>query len=65
VTVNFENISVITKAFSQMLHPLVPEMLHQQTGHQGIERTTNLIRFRFYLAGMFHDIDEYCKQCQR
>jgi hypothetical protein len=38
---------------------------HQQTGHQGIERTTNLIRIRFYLAGMFHDIDEYCKQCQR
>jgi hypothetical protein len=24
----------------EMLHPLVPEMLHQQTGHQGIERTS-------------------------
>jgi hypothetical protein len=49
----------------EKLHPLVLEMLHQQAGHQRIERTTNLIRFRFYWAGMFHDIDEYCKQCQR
>jgi hypothetical protein len=48
----------------EKLQPLVLEML-QQAGHQGIERTTNLIRFRFYWAGMFHDIDEYCKQCQR
>jgi hypothetical protein len=42
----------------EKLHPLVLEMLHQQAGHQGIERTTNLIRFRFYWAGVFHDIDE-------
>jgi transposase InsO family protein len=49
----------------EKLQPLVLEMLRQQAGHQGIERTTHLIRFRFYRAGVFHDIDEYCKQCQR
>jgi hypothetical protein len=31
----------------EKLHPLVLEMLHQQAGHQGIERTTNLITLRW------------------
>ena len=35
---------------SEKLQPLVLEMLYQQAGHQGIERTTHLIIFRFYWA---------------
>ena len=47
------------------IQPLVLQMLHEESGHQGIERTISLIRFRFYWTGMFHDIETYCKQCQR
>ena len=40
-------------------------MLHSQAGHWGIERTINLIRTRFYWTGMFQDIENYCKNCER
>ena len=39
--------------------------LHTHVGHPGIERTTRLIRARFFWPGMTHDIEEYIKSCDR
>jgi len=43
----------------------VMENLHDKNGHQGIERTFQLIRKRCYWPGMFNDIKQYCKRCDR
>lgn len=48
-----------------ILQKQVLEMLHDQQGHQGIERTTNLVCSRFYWTGMRKDVEEYCKTCKR
>lgn len=34
-------------------------------GHQGIERTTELIKERYYWKGMDQDIEEYVKTCEK
>ena len=34
-------------------------------GHQGIERTVNLIRERCFWVGMYDDIESWVKNCQR
>lgn len=39
--------------------------LHDDHGHQGIERTASLVRTRCYWPGMFKFIEEWCKKCQR
>ena len=39
--------------------------LHQGHGHQGIERTTELIRQRCYWPHMHRDIKDWCQQCER
>ncbi|XP_039528746.1 uncharacterized protein LOC120479938 [Pimephales promelas] len=39
--------------------------LHDDHGHQGIERTASLVRSRCYWPGMFKFIEEWCKKCQR
>lgn len=48
-----------------ILQKQVLEMLHDQQGHQGIERTTNLVCSRCYWTGMRKDVEEYCKTCKR
>lgn len=49
----------------ECLKDIVLESLHDQNGHQGIERTFNLIRQRCYWPKMFMDIKNYCKKCER
>ena len=49
----------------QSLIPLILKHLHDNTGHQGIERTVTLIRDRFYWPKIQQDIEKYCKQCKR
>lgn len=44
---------------------IVMENLHDHTGHQGIERTVNLVKQRCYWPGMYNDIKDYCKKCER
>jgi len=39
--------------------------LHDDFGHPGQERTTKLVRERFYWPGVGKDIAEYVKQCDR
>ena len=41
----------------------VLQQLHQNHGHQGIERTTELVKQRCYWPGMREDIKQLCKQC--
>ncbi|XP_053285372.1 uncharacterized protein LOC128446371 [Pleuronectes platessa] len=39
--------------------------LHQEHGHQGIERTTELVRQRCYWPGMSSDIKNWVQECER
>uniref|UniRef100_A0A3B1JWV6 Gypsy retrotransposon integrase-like protein 1 n=1 Tax=Astyanax mexicanus TaxID=7994 RepID=A0A3B1JWV6_ASTMX len=48
-----------------VLKPEVLKQLHQDHGHQGIERTSELVRQRCYWPGMFADIKQWCRECER
>lgn len=39
--------------------------LHQAHGHQGIDRTTELVRERCYWPGMCSDIKQWVQECER
>uniref|UniRef100_A0A3B3Q5I1 Gypsy retrotransposon integrase-like protein 1 n=1 Tax=Paramormyrops kingsleyae TaxID=1676925 RepID=A0A3B3Q5I1_9TELE len=39
--------------------------LHNEHGHQGAERTTELVRQRCYWPGMGEDIKQWCHNCER
>uniref|UniRef100_A0A9J7YG95 Gypsy retrotransposon integrase-like protein 1 n=1 Tax=Cyprinus carpio carpio TaxID=630221 RepID=A0A9J7YG95_CYPCA len=39
--------------------------LHQQHGHQGVERMTQLVRQRCYWPDMSSEIARWCQQCER
>lgn len=41
------------------------QQLHTHHGHQGAERTTELIRQRCYWPGMGANIKEWCRRCER
>ncbi|KAL7872249.1 hypothetical protein SRHO_G00072320 [Serrasalmus rhombeus] len=41
------------------------EGLHDAVGHLGIERTVDLVRFRFYWPRMFMDVREKILKCER
>lgn len=41
------------------------QQLHDDMGHQGMERTTQLIRSRYFWLNMTADILTYCKNCRR
>ena len=41
------------------------EACHDEIGHLGIERTTSLLKDRFYWPKMENDIEEYVKTCPR
>lgn len=43
----------------------VLEQLHDQMAHQGIEKTTQLARERYYWLGMTTEISDYCRNCRR
>ena len=43
----------------------VLQQLHQGHGHQGVERTTDLVRERCFWPGMYQDVKDWCKRCDR
>ena len=47
------------------LIPKVLELLHDNAGHQGIERTVNLISRRFYWPDITGCVKSYCSKCER
>ena len=40
-------------------------LAHDRSGHQGPERTTEILRKRCYWLGMYNDVLHYCESCQR
>ena len=44
-------------------HKTVLHMLHDNYGHQGLDRTLALVRERFYWSSMNHDATEYVTNC--
>uniref|UniRef100_A0AAQ4S8F2 Gypsy retrotransposon integrase-like protein 1 n=1 Tax=Gasterosteus aculeatus aculeatus TaxID=481459 RepID=A0AAQ4S8F2_GASAC len=56
-----------------VLQVLVPASLreevltkvHQEHGHQGVERTLELLRQRCYWPGMSSDVSQWCQTCER
>lgn len=58
------------EAVLQLLLPntLIGDVLHQvhqEHGHQGVERTLALLRSRCYWPGMARDVAQWCRECQR
>lgn len=58
------------EAVFQLLLPaaLKPEVLaqvHQGHGHQGVERTLELLRQRCYWPGMSAEVAQWCRECER
>lgn len=49
----------------QSLHKEVFTSLHDAHGHQGVDRTTDLVRSRCFWPGMLRDVDRWCRECQR
>lgn len=58
---------------AEVFQLLLPECLkgevlkhiHDDHGHQGIERTTHLVRERCFWPHMWQDIEKYCQNCNR
>ena len=48
-----------------MFHKQALEACHDEIGHLGVERTTSLLKDRFYWPKMESDIEEYVKTCPR
>lgn len=47
------------------LQKQVLESVHDRMGHQGIERTLQLLRQRAFWVGMHGDVEQWVKTCQR
>lgn len=43
----------------------VLENVHDVMGHQGIERTLQLLKQRCFWVGLWEDVEQYIKRCQR
>ncbi|XP_041841581.1 uncharacterized protein LOC121640000 [Melanotaenia boesemani] len=43
----------------------VLKSVHDQMGHQGIERTMGLLKQRCFWGGMYGDVEQWVKECQR
>ena len=43
----------------------VLKSIHDDLGHQAVEKTTALARSRFYWPGMMADVADYCRTCGR
>ena len=50
---------------SPELRELVLSAVHDDLGHQGIDRTTNFVLDRVFWKGVWNDVKEYCKSCRR
>ena len=40
-------------------------LVHQQSGHQGVERTLQLLRRKAFWHNMHFDVDAWCRRCER
>ncbi|KAK9519951.1 hypothetical protein VZT92_022642 [Zoarces viviparus] len=56
---------VLQLVLPMSLNSQVLYQLHHEDGHQGIQRTTDLVHQRCYWPGMHHDIKQWCLECER
>ncbi|KAL1259109.1 hypothetical protein QQF64_009686 [Cirrhinus molitorella] len=49
----------------QKLQREVFSSLHDNHGHQGKDRTAELVKRRCYWPGMMRDVEKWCRECQR
>lgn len=49
----------------QCLQEQVLRRLHDEHGHQGVERTFQLVRARCYWPNMYSDVERWCRSCER
>lgn len=56
---------VLQLVLPELLQEEVLQQLHQGHGHQGIERTTELVRSRCYWPGMYKAVKKWCEECER
>uniref|UniRef100_A0A8C6SV87 Gypsy retrotransposon integrase-like protein 1 n=1 Tax=Neogobius melanostomus TaxID=47308 RepID=A0A8C6SV87_9GOBI len=49
----------------QCLQERVLRSLHDEHGHQGVERTVQLVRSRYYWPNMYNDVEKWCRNCER
>ena len=47
------------------LRPMMLRKMHDEMGHQGIERTLALLRKRCYWSSIAVDVEQHCKRCFR
>ena len=57
--------AVLQLVLPTCLQQEVLTQVHQDHGHQGIERTTELLRLRCYWPGMTADVVRWCQECER
>ena len=62
---NNREIGYLQFVLHKLFRKQVLEACHDEIGHLGIERTTSLLKDRFYLPGMEDDIEEYVKTCPK
>lgn len=63
--VQFQNQLVRQILLPTSLKQRVLEELHDNLGHQGVDRTLSLCRNRFFWPGMAADVERYCQNCHR
>ena len=66
----YRNVSIDNERINQLVLPLslqkfVLSELHDNMGHQGIERTEGLIRSRCYWISLHNDVVEWISKCER
>jgi transposase InsO family protein len=63
MTWNGESTKVLV--LPRSLRSIILKQLHDYSGHQGVERTTQLVRSRCYWPTLMDDVRDYCRQCTR
>lgn len=57
--------SVLQLVLPIALQAEVLNNVHNNNGHQGVERTMTLLRERCYWPGMWKDVKQWCSKCER
>lgn len=56
---------VLQLVLPMSLKSQILQQLHNEHGHQGVKRTTDLVHERCYWPGMHQDIKRWCQECER
>lgn len=56
---------ILQEVLPAVLHGEVLTQVHQGHGHQGVERTTKLMRQRYYWPELTSDVAQWCRKCER